>query len=80
MVAIFVYIHNHENYGSILWGNSLEAKNLFKLTKKAIRIIAGVKSQTLYRPIVRKLIIITLASLYILKNLIHVKSHNKELK
>jgi hypothetical protein len=53
-------------YGIVFWGNLSEAKNIFLLQKKAIRIIMGMKHRESCRPAFKQLKILTLTSQYIL--------------
>jgi hypothetical protein len=60
------YFHSLMRYGIVFWGNSLEAKKIFLLQKRAIRIIMGMKHRESCRRAFIKLNILTLASQYIL--------------
>jgi hypothetical protein len=60
------YFHSLLKYGILFWDNSLEAKKIFLLQKRAIRIIMGMKHRESCRPAFIKLNILTLASQYIL--------------
>jgi hypothetical protein len=53
-------------YGIVFWGNSSEAKMIFLLQKKTIRIMMGMKHREACRPAFIKLNILTFASQYIL--------------
>jgi hypothetical protein len=53
-------------HGILFWGNSSEAKKIFLLQKKAIRIMLGMKHNEFCRPVFKELKILTLASQYIL--------------
>jgi hypothetical protein len=46
-------------YGIVFWGNLSEAKKIFLLQKKAIRIIMGMKHRESIRPAFKKLKILT---------------------
>ncbi|PSN30277.1 hypothetical protein C0J52_24682 [Blattella germanica] len=63
------FFHTHLNYGVLLWGNSVGAKKVFLLQKKALRIITSSASTEHCRPIFNKLRILTLASLFVLANI-----------
>ena len=67
--AYYGFFHNHLNYGVLLWGNSAGAKKVFLLQKKALRIITSSASTEHCRPIFKKLRILTLASLFVLANI-----------
>jgi hypothetical protein len=53
-------------YGIIFWGNSTEARKVFLLQKRALRIIVGIKCRDSCRHVFKDLKILTLASQYIL--------------
>jgi hypothetical protein len=52
-------------YGIVFWGNSSEAKKIFLLQTKTIRIMMGMRHRESCRPAFTKLNILTLASQYI---------------
>jgi hypothetical protein len=64
------YFHSLTRYGIVFWGNSSEAKKIFLLQKKTIKIMMGMKHRELCRPAFTKLNILTLASQYILSLMI----------
>jgi hypothetical protein len=64
------YFYSLMRYGIVFWGNWLEAKKIFLLQKKTIRIMMGMKHREPYRPAFTKLNISTLASKYILSLMI----------
>jgi hypothetical protein len=46
-----IYFSNFESclrYGIILWGGDKESKNIFKLQKRVLPIISGVRNQVMY--------------------------------
>ena len=51
----FSYVHSIIAYGIIFWGNSPHSNNIFKLQKRAIRIIMNVDNRVSYRELFRKL-------------------------
>jgi hypothetical protein len=53
-------------YRIVFWGNSTEAKKIFLLQKKAIRIMMGMKCSESRRAVFKELKMLTLASQYIL--------------
>jgi hypothetical protein len=69
MIRNIYYSHFHSclSYGIILWGGDNESKTIFKLQKKALRIISGVSNRTSCRQILKEYNISTLPSLYILE-------------
>jgi hypothetical protein len=62
----YAYFHSLMRYGIVFWGNSSEAKKIFLLQKKAIRIMMGMKRSESCRPVFKELTILTLAFQYIL--------------
>lgn len=51
----------------MLWGNSVNAKDLFLLQKRCIRVLSNIRNEESCRPHFIKLKILTLTSLYILE-------------
>jgi hypothetical protein len=49
-------------YGTVFWGNSTEAKKIFLLQKKIIRIMMGMERSESCTPVFKELKILTLAS------------------
>jgi hypothetical protein len=64
------YFHSLMRYGIVMWGNSSEAKKIFLLQKKIIRITMGMKHRESCRTAFTKLNILTVASQYILSLMI----------
>ena len=71
----YAYFHSQLTYGIIFWGNSPCVKQIFKLQKKAIRIMLKVNQMTSCRELFRLLRILPLPSVYICETLIYVKSN-----
>jgi len=53
-------------YGVIFWGNSTDRNNVFKLQKRAIRLITNASNRTSCRRLFKELGIFPLQSQYIL--------------
>jgi hypothetical protein len=66
--------HSCLEYGIILWGGDSECNNIFKLQKKALRIISGVSCHMSCRQILTDYNILTLSSLYILEVIYFIKT------
>jgi len=75
--------HSLISYGIIVWGNSAYSPHIFRLQKKAIRIITGSRPRDSCRELLKHLRILPLHSQYILslltfvvdnKNLFYVNS------
>ena len=71
----YAYIHSHISYGIALWGNHYTSIRIFKLQKKAIRIICGSDVQAHCRPLFVKLNVISLPSLYVYNCILYVKKN-----
>ena len=62
----FAYFHSIMSYGIIFWGNPADNDKIFKLQKRAIRIMTNSNSRTSCRELFKELGILTLCSQYIL--------------
>jgi hypothetical protein len=74
----FSYVHSIVAYGIIFGGNSPYSNNIFKLQKRAIRIIMNVDSRVSCRELLKKLNILPLHSQYILSLLLFVVKNIQE--
>jgi len=74
----FSYVHSIMAYGIIFWGNSPYSNNIFKLQKRAIRIIMNASNRVSCRELFKKLNIFPLHSQYILLLLLFVVQNIKE--
>jgi hypothetical protein len=68
----FSYIHSIITYGIIFWGNSTGSYEVFKLQKRAIRIITNSHSSTSCHELFKKLNILPLQSQCILSLAVYV--------
>lgn len=59
------YFMSLARYGIVFWGNSSDSKSIFKLQKKAIRIISKAKFSDSCRPLFRSLKLLPLPAVYI---------------
>lgn len=75
----FGYVEAHLRYGIVCWGNSVDAKKIFILQKKIIRIIMHADLRASCKPLFKKLEILTLPGLYLYETLIyaHTKLNNE---
>jgi hypothetical protein len=71
IIVYHAYIHLLINYGLIFWGNSSYSINIFRLQKKAIRIITGISN----RDYLKKLKMLPLQSQYLLSTLLFVANN-----
>ncbi|KAI5641205.1 endonuclease-reverse transcriptase domain-containing protein [Phthorimaea operculella] len=73
--AYYAYANSWLSYGIILWGNSTDVKDLFKLQKRCIRIITNISQDESCRPHFRQQNILTLTSMYIFETAKFVRKH-----
>jgi len=74
----FSYIHSTIMYGIIFGGNSAGSEEVFKLQKRAIRIITNSHSSTSCRNLFKELSILPLQSQYILSLAVYVSKNIKD--
>lgn len=73
---IMVYygiFHSHLNYGLQLWGHAPYTQRLFRLQKRAVRILTGSKRRDHCRPLFSRLGIMTIHSQYVFNSVVFVK-------
>ena len=76
MVVYFSYFQSVMTYGVIFWGNSTDRNKVFKLQKRAIRLITNSSNRTSCRRLFKELGILPVQSQYILSlALFVVKKH-----
>lgn len=75
MSVYFAHFESILRYGILLWGNSsyLNYIRVFRIQKKALRIIANVDYRHTCRNLFKQMSIMTLASLYIYEAVLYVK-------
>jgi len=61
----FSYVHSIISYGIILWGNSSNSEEIFKIQKRIIRIIMNSSKNASCRQLFKKLHILPIQSQYI---------------
>ena len=61
----FAYVHSIMSYGIIFWGNQLYSDKIFKIQKRAIRIITNSRTRDSCRKLFQRLEILPLYSQYI---------------
>jgi hypothetical protein len=71
----YSHLHSIITYGLIFWGNSHYSNTIFRLQKRIIRIIVGLRSRDSCREQFKKLKILLLQSQYILSLLLFVISN-----
>lgn len=77
-MVYYSLFHSHLSYGVVLWGASAHSLKIFRLQKKAVRLLANVNRREHCEPLFKKYKIMTLPALYIYYSLleIHSKSPN----
>ena len=61
----FAYVHSIMSYGIIFWGNQLYSDKIFKIQKRAVRIITNSRTRDSCRKLFQRLEILPLYSQYI---------------
>lgn len=74
----YAQFYSRIKYCVIFWGLSQHADRIFKLQKRAIRNITGLRSSSSCRGMFKELKILTLPSIYILELVTYVKSNISE--
>jgi hypothetical protein len=69
----FAYMHSFLKYGILFWRNAKNLRKVFKIQKRAIRLIANISNTSSCKPYFQKLQIMTLPCIYILEILTHTK-------
>ena len=64
-MVYYTFFHSVVSYGLIFWGNSTHSKCVFKLQKRAIRIIMGARNNNLCREFFKLLKILPSSAQYI---------------
>jgi hypothetical protein len=54
-MVYYAYFHSGMSYGIIFWGNSTHSTKIFKIQKRAIRIITGSKNRDACRDLFKNL-------------------------
>ena len=75
-VIYYAFFHSAMSYGIIVWGNSSHSSIIFRIQKKAIRVMEGCGNKVLYRNLFKKLQILPLTSQYMLSLLMFVVQNN----
>ena len=65
-MVYFAYVHSIMSYGITFWGNQPYSDKIFKIQKRAIRIITNSRMRDSCRELFKKLEILPLYSQYIL--------------
>ena len=79
-MVYFSYFHAIMTYGIIFWGNSSHSNIIFRLQKRVIRIITGIRNRDSCREYFKALKILPLQSQYILSLLLFVIDNKDHFK
>jgi len=74
----YACIHSHLLYALMAWGHAPASKKIFKLQRKAVRIVAGLGYRECCKEAFKKLEIMTLPSLYILQCIKYIHAHTEK--
>lgn len=78
MSLYYAVFYSHINYGVVLWGNAGHAVRVFRMQKRAVRILATAGNREHCRPLFVRLRLMTLPCLYIFQSLLEIHK-NKHL-
>jgi hypothetical protein len=73
----YSYFHSILSYGIIFWGNTPHNNVIFKMQKKIIRIMTGIRNRDSCREYFKRLEILPLQSQYLLSLLLFVTEHTE---
>lgn len=76
----FSHFHSLMSYGTVIWGNSTDAKRVFLLQKRALRLLAGVKPRHPCKELFKTYRIMTHYSLYMFEVLMFVRTNIRTFK
>jgi hypothetical protein len=79
-MVYYSYFHSIITYGLIFWGNSYYSNTIFRLQKRTIRIIVGIRDRDSCTEHFRKLKILPLKSQYILSHSLFVINNENYFK
>jgi hypothetical protein len=74
-LVYFAYFHSLMSYGILLWGAAADIETIFILQKRAIRAIYEMRPRDSLRELFKEINILTLPSLYIYENIMHVRKN-----
>ena len=79
-MTYFFYFHSIMNYGLIFWGNTWHSNSIFKLQKRIIRIIMGMRNRDSCTEVFKVLNILPLQSKYIIPLVLFVVKNKNQFK
>lgn len=75
MTAYFSIFHSHLTYAILAWGHSPGISRVFRLQRKALRLIGGLHFADDCRTVFKRMNVLTLPSIYIFQNLLYIKEN-----
>lgn len=79
-LVYFSYFHSVMSYGILLWGKAADIQTIFVLQKRAVRSIYSLGARESLREKFKETNILTVASQYILENIMYVRKNQHEFK
>ena len=76
----FSNFHSHLRYGILFWESDPKSKEVFKIQKKAVRLICSVNRRSSCRELFKLLNILQVPCVYIMETVCYIKLNNKGLK
>lgn len=80
MIAYYAYAYSWLKYGVVIWGNSVDANDLFIKQKKCLRILANIRQTVSCKPYFIQNKMLTLPCIYILEAAMFIKKHSNLFK
>ena len=78
--AYYALVHSHIGYSILAWGNGPAGSHLFRLQRRAVRLLGGLAYREECRQAFISLSIMTLPSIYILQSIIYAHSNQNSLR
>jgi hypothetical protein len=75
----FAYFQTRMKYGIVFWGTGCDSIKFFRMQKKVIRLIAGIKKCESCRQIFKDFKVLTMPSFYIVEVLCFINKNKKNL-
>ena len=74
-LVYFAHIHSHLSYGALLWGNQKYSIKLFRIQKKAVRLMCGLPQRSNCINSFKDLQIMTLPNLFVFQCVLYIKEN-----
>ena len=75
LMVFHALFQSHCNYAILTWGHTAQASRVFKLQRRAVRVVGGLLYRADVRETFMNLKILTLPSLFILSSLVYVRNN-----